>query len=70
MRYAVPVSESKQALREAARLLDVDTHNARLYLRRVQQITGPVPYHTIVVAIREAQTFDVETVATAVKQIR
>jgi len=48
---------SKVALREAADLLGVPTSEAREYLRSVQHVAGfPVPYATIVEAMRETGT--------------
>jgi hypothetical protein len=57
------VRESKQALAEAAGLLGTDTQKARAYLRHVQHIAGPIPYGTIVRAMRRADISSVETVA-------
>jgi hypothetical protein len=57
------VRESKRALAEAAELLDTDTRNARLYLRRVQGIAGPIPYGTIVTAMRRTDVSQIEAVA-------
>jgi len=57
------VRESKRALAEAAELLDTDTRNARLYLRRIQGIAGPIPYGAIVTAMRSTDISQVEAVA-------
>lgn len=63
------VRESKRALAEAAALLNTDTHSARLYLRRVQRIAGPIPYSIIVAAMREADTSHVEAIAVLAAEI-
>jgi len=55
--------ESKQALADTAALLEIDTHAARTYLRRVQALAGQVPYVVIVNAMHLAESTDVEVVA-------
>ena len=55
--------ESKRALAEAAALLKTDTQAARVYLRDVQRFAGPLPYATIVAAMRAADSSDVRNVA-------
>ena len=55
--------ESKRALARAAELLDTDARSARVYLRRVQHLSGPVPYVTIVTAMQRVNTSEVEAVA-------
>lgn len=58
------VRESKQALADATALLRTDTQAARVYLREVQRRAGPLPYATIVAAMRAAGTTDAQVVAT------
>jgi len=63
------IRESKQALAEAAELLGTDTRTARLYLRRVQGIAGPIPYGTIVTAMRRTDISQVEAVAAVAAEL-
>jgi hypothetical protein len=63
------VRESKAALADAAALLGTDTKQARTYLRRVQHLAGPVPYATIVLAMRQAETSEVEAVAAVTAEL-
>jgi hypothetical protein len=63
------VRASKHALAEAAALLKVDTRTARAYLREVQRRANfPVPYATIVAAMRMADSVSVAAVAAVVSQ--
>jgi hypothetical protein len=55
--------ESKQALAEAAALLGTDTREARAFLRAVQRLAGPLPYGTIVAAMRTTDHADAGAVA-------
>lgn len=55
--------ESKRALAEAAALLGTDTQAARVYLRDVQRLAGPLPYATIVAAMRAVDSADAQAVA-------
>jgi hypothetical protein len=55
--------ESKRALAEATALLETDTQAARAYLRDVQRLAGPLPYATIVAAMRAADSADAQVVA-------
>ena len=57
------VRQSKQALADAAALLRTDTEAARVFLREVQSCAGPIPYATIVAAMRAANRADVQVVA-------
>jgi hypothetical protein len=59
----VAARQSKRALAEAAALLAADTGAARAYLRDVQRLAGPLPYTTIVAAMRAAGRADTGTVA-------
>jgi hypothetical protein len=64
------VRDSKRALAEVAALLGTNTVAARGYLRRVQQLVGPVPYDTIVGAMHRVDDFDAERVAAVVNEER
>jgi hypothetical protein len=55
--------QSKRALAEAAALLATDTQAARAYLRGVQRLAGPLPYATIVAAMRAVGHADASAVA-------
>jgi hypothetical protein len=58
------VRASKQALIETAALLGTDRAQARRYLRRVQARAGAaISYTTILAAMREADEYDVPSVA-------
>lgn len=61
---------SKIALREAADLLGVPTSEAREYLRSVQHVAGfPVPYATVVEAMRETGATTPDIVAPRAAEI-
>jgi hypothetical protein len=61
---------SKIALREAAELLGVTTSETREYLRGVQHVAGfPVPYATIVEAMRETGSAAPDVVASRAAEI-
>jgi uncharacterized protein YoaH (UPF0181 family) len=64
------VRESKMALVEAAALLGTDVQSARIYLRRVQQVAGPVSYATIVKAMQSVGISEVEAVAALASELR
>jgi hypothetical protein len=66
----MPVRDSKRALAEVAAMLGTDTAQARTYLRTVQHLVGPVPYHRIVEAMRRAEGHDPHKVAELIRQDR
>jgi hypothetical protein len=64
----MPVRDSKRALAEVAAMLGTDTAQARAYLRTVQHLVGPVPYHRIVAAMRRVEGHDPHRVADLIRQ--
>jgi hypothetical protein len=64
------IRRSKAALADAAELLGTSKADARVYLRRIQQIAGePIPYATIVRAMRGDIQQELDVIATAATEL-